>query len=323
MYQNNDDFEIYEDEAASFIKIKDKYRHGHHPKPTRKTSYESNEDVQRWLKEQASESSASREFHPTMLSSQRDGPWIHSSLSQFYEEDLISDVLYIAKSGKEASVFCCVAHPDTAYDVLAAKVYRPRMFRNLRNDAIYRQSRVVVDEHKKAMGNSRAKRVMSRKNAKSRALQVSSWIGFEYETQIQLYEAGVHVPKPLSHIGNAILMEYLGDREKQAPLLREVILEAEEARPLFEQILADIELMFAHNRVHGDLSEYNILYWEGAVMLIDFAQAVDPRHSPAVLQLLQRDIERVCQYFSAYGIEASAQEIAYDLWSRYMGPLPD
>lgn len=322
MYQNNDEFDIYEEDSpSSFIRMKSKY--GHQPKPTRKTSYESNEDVQRWLKEQSSEASAAKDFNPTMLSSQRDGPWIHSSLSQFYEEDLISDVLYIAKSGKEASVFCCVAHPDTGYDVLAAKVYRPRMFRNLRNDAIYRQSRVVVDEHKKAMHNSRAKRVMSRKNTKSRAWQVSSWISYEYETQSLLYEAGVHVPKPLSHIGNAVLMEYLGDRERQAPLLREVTLEPEEAGPLFEQIIADIELMFAHNRVHGDLSEYNILYWEGAVTLIDFAQAVDPRHSPAVLQLLQRDIERVCEYFAAYGIEANAQEIAYDLWLRYMGPLPD
>lgn len=322
MYENNDEFD-FEESNSSFVKMKNKYRAKHQSKPTRKTSYESNKDVQLWLKEQAADASVSKEFNPTMLSSQRDGPWIQSSLSQFYEEDLISDVLYIAKSGKEASVFCCVAHPSSGYDVLAAKVYRPRMFRSLRNDAVYRQSRVVVDEHKKAMSDSRAKRVMSRKNTKARALQVSSWISYEYETQMQLYEAGVHTPRPLSHIGNAVLMEYLGDRERQAPLLREVTLEPEEARPLFTQILTDIELMFSCNRVHGDLSEYNILYWEGKVTIIDFAQAVDPRHSPAVLQLLQRDMERVCSFFAIYGIEENAQELAYDLWLRYMGPLPE
>ena len=51
------------------------------------------------------------------------------------------------------------------------------------------------------------------------------------------------------------------------------------------------ELSLAHDRIHGDLSAYNVLYWRGAVTLIDFAQAVDPRHNDELYTLLERDID--------------------------------
>ena len=101
-----------------------------------KTSYESNADVQRWLREQESARAGTKPpFNPTFLAHQRDRPWVLSSLATFYEDDLITDVLAVVKSGKEATVYCCAAHPSTELEYVAAKVYRPRMFRSLRNDA--------------------------------------------------------------------------------------------------------------------------------------------------------------------------------------------
>jgi catechol 2,3-dioxygenase-like lactoylglutathione lyase family enzyme len=48
-------------------------------------------------------------------------------------EGQILDVLRRVKGGKEANVYCCRTHPSTGVDLLAAKLYRPRMFRNLRS----------------------------------------------------------------------------------------------------------------------------------------------------------------------------------------------
>jgi RIO kinase 1 len=45
-----------------------------------------------------------------------------------------------------------------------------------------------------------------------------------------------------------------------------------EAQQLFEETLRTIELMFAHGWIHGDLSAYNLLYWDGKITLIDFPQ---------------------------------------------------
>ncbi|HEX4205459.1 MAG TPA: RIO1 family regulatory kinase/ATPase [Ktedonobacteraceae bacterium] len=309
-----------EEEPVTFVKIKPGARERAQQKPIHKSSYEGNADVQRWLKLQAvDEQNAKPTFQPTFLASQRDASWLLSSLARFYDENLISDVLYAVRSGKEATVYCCRAHPSTGVEYLAAKVYRPRMFRNLRNDAVYRLSRVQRDEQGKALHGGTRHGTMTRKGEKGRSSQVASWIEYEYQTQCLLYESGCDVPRPYGHLGNAVLMEYLGDGEEGAPLLSEVQLQREEAQPLFEQILRNIELALAHHRIHGDLSEYNILYWQEQVKLIDFAQAVDPVHNSDVFTLFARDVERVCHYFARYGVVADADALAKRLWLRSIG----
>lgn len=312
------DPEDEEYKEQSFVKIKTKRAATVQSK--QKASFERNAEVQRWLKEQATEDSEVKpQFNPTFLASQRDGAWILSSLVQFYEEDLITDVIHIVKSGKEASVYCCVAHPATGMEYVAAKVYRPRMFRSLRNDAIYRESRVHHDAEGQMLRGRRATKALMRKNEQGRLMQVASWIEYEYTTQSRLYNNGANVPKPLAQIGNSVLMEYIGEVNDPAPLLREVKLTREEAPALFADVMRNIELALASDRIHGDLSEYNILYWQGAVTLIDFAQAVDPKmNAGGVYPLLLRDIERVYQYFARYGVQADPVRLASDMWARYM-----
>ncbi|MGH2485400.1 MAG: hypothetical protein ACRDHE_05245, partial [Ktedonobacterales bacterium] len=66
-------------------------------KPQPKFSYEANEDVRRWLKDQAlDEGGATKpKWLPTFLPAQRDAPWILSALERFYEEDLITDIVSV------------------------------------------------------------------------------------------------------------------------------------------------------------------------------------------------------------------------------------
>src|SRR2546423_1070371 len=207
-------------------------------KPTRKTSYESSADVQRWLREQSYDvQQPDTGFHPTLLASRRDAPWILSSLEPFYKQHLITDVLHEAHSGKEATVYCCQAHPSTGMEYLAAKIYRPRMFRSLRNDAVYRFSRMQRDEQGQAVHNlTRRGSAATRKTERGRAAQVASWIEYEYQTQRLLSTHGANVPCTFAQIGNAVLMEYIGDLGEPAPRLSDVVLEVEEAQPLFNCI---------------------------------------------------------------------------------------
>jgi RIO kinase 1 len=320
-----------EEEPVTFVKIKpgvrERARNRAHvqAKPTRKSSYESSVDVQRWLHEQAfEEQPSSPAFNPTLLASRRDAPWILSSLTPFYIQHLITDVLHEAHSGKEATVYCCQAHPLTGVEYLAAKIYRPRMFRSLRNDAIYRFSRVQRDEQGQAEhGNSRRGSAATRKTERGRAAQAASWIEYEYQTQRLLYAHGANVPRPFAQIGNAVLMEYIGAVGDPAPRLSDVMLAQEEAQHLFECILHNVELALSHGRIHGDLSAYNVLYWQGAVTLIDFAQAVDPYHNSDVFSLFARDIERTCQYFARYKVNRDAHELARRIWTYHMGPIPE
>jgi len=286
--------------------------------PSRKESYESSRDVQHWLQEEAVGNEGIKPpFDPQFLIGRRDRSWILSSLAHFYEQNLITDIVSMVKSGKEATVYCCTAHPATGKDWLAAKIYRPRMFRNLRNDEIYRQNRPERDEHGRTVRHTR--RGAARNTDRTRALQVSSWIEYEYRTIQLLYDAGATIPQPFSQIGNAILMEYIGDSDAPAPLLHEVTIEHNEAETLFEDTMRNIQLWLECSRIHGDLSAYNMLYMDGRVITIDFAQAVDPQHNPNGFDLLQRDIERVTSYFSPFGVEADPYQLAVDMWDVSVG----
>ncbi len=195
------------------------------------------------------------------------------------------------------------------------------MFRSLHNDAQYRLARTQRDvEGNVIRHNGRSRHQQAAlKSSQGRAAQISSWIEYEYATQQLLWSMGTDVPQPLAQMGNAVLMEYIGALGAPAPLLRAVRLTREEAQPLFEAVLNNIERFLTYNRIHGDLSEYNMLYWQGQVKIIDFAQAVDPRQDGGVFPLLLRDIERVCSYFIRYGINTEPHALAHTIWERCTG----
>ena len=90
---------------------------------------------------------------------------------------------------------------------------------------------------------------------------------------------------------------------------------------LFNRLMENVELFLDYERVHADLSAFNVLYWEGEVKIIDFPQAINPWMNTNAFFLLARDIERMCQYFGRFGIEANPVELASDLWRQYMGTL--
>jgi RIO kinase 1 len=135
---------------------------------------------------------------------------------------------------------------------------------------------------------------------------------------VSLYAAGADVPRPAALAGNGVLMEFIGVEQEAAPRLHEVELERHEARQLFDRLMGNLEIWLRCHRIHGDLSPYNILVHENRLIVIDFAQAVDPRYASDVSALLERDVERICAYFSRYQIQAQPRRLADDLWSRYV-----
>ncbi len=94
-------------------------------------------------------------------------------------------------------------------------------------------------------------------------------------------------------------------------------LERDEAQRLFERTVWNIDLMLSHDRIHGDLSAYNILYWEGEIRLIDFPQAVSPGENRNALGIFQRDVRRTCEYFAAQGVRCNPRKLALELWTAH------
>lgn len=245
--------------------------------------------------------------------------WLHGSLRPFYDQQLILDVVAKLKGGKEASVYRCVGHPTTGHEWLAAKVYRPRKLRNLRNDKQYRQGRAVLTADGRAVkrNDHRMMRALGKKSDFGAQVAHTSWLMHEFTTLQRLHAAGAAVPEPIAAAENAILMGYRGSAQRAAPTLHEIDLPEGEAAALFQVVLDNVERLLQEGLIHGDLSAYNILYWEGEITLIDFPQITYIKSNPDAHAILARDLVRVCDYFARQGVPCDPEPLLAGLWERY------
>jgi RIO kinase 1 len=196
--------------------------------------------------------------------------------------------------------------------LLAAKIY------SLQIPAHYRTRNLYADGRRRMYRpDPRAERAIKAKGRFGRQLVFSDWVGQEYANLKVLHHAGADVPRPLHHCSGGILMDYIGDATRPAPMLVGTEPTPAEARRLFDQAMRNIALFLAKDRVHGDLSPYNMLLWRDRLVIIDLPQMVHARWNDEALSVLRRDIENVVKFFGRYGVKASATDLALDLWSRY------
>ncbi|HTV24176.1 MAG TPA: RIO1 family regulatory kinase/ATPase [Polyangiaceae bacterium] len=245
--------------------------------------------------------------------------WMRQHLGPFHDRDLVDDVLQRIKAGKEATVYACSGGPATGVAVIAAKLYRSRSLRGERNVGQYQQGRVVLDADGRAIGSRawRLQKAIAQKSRVGRKAAQSSWLMHEYRALTAMSERGGDVPLPIEHGEFALLMEFIGDGVEAAPTLSQVALTRSEARPLFERVLFNLELLLSLGWVHGDLSAHNILYHRGRVVLIDFPQVVAARGNPGARTFFERDVERIAQYFSRAGLPFDARRWIDQQWAKH------
>lgn len=99
-------------------------------------------------------------------------------------------------------------------------------------------------------------------------------------------------PHGLAVLPKQVSLESLQDANLPGPLLREA----------YQELLLIIWRLYRVAKlVHGDLSEYNILYHERQVYIIDVSQSVDLDH-PKALEFLREDCKHVNDFFRRVGV---------------------
>ena len=228
----------------------------------------------------------------------------------FLGEGFITEVVRIVRTGKEASVYLCRGNRSTTgEDLLALKVYHPLDRRDFRDESIYRDGEWIKER--------RVRVALEKRTRYGRNVQSEIWVGREWEMLQTLSEAGAPVPAPIARSEDAILMTYIGDEDDAAPQLRSIRPSHDEAQDLLEQILRAITSMLYRNVVHGDLSAYNVLVWDGRITVIDLPQAVDIRTNRHARGLLERDVARILDHLKRFGAEGSASAITHDLYTQW------
>ena len=122
-----------------------------------------------------------------------------------------------------------------------------------------------------------------------------------------LARINIKAPKPIIFISNVLVIEYIGDSERPAPLMKDVKLK--NPKEIFETLIDYVSKMYKKaDLVHSDISAFNVLMFEDKPYLIDLGQGVLIEH-PNALGYLRRDISNLVSYFNKFGIRADANKI--------------
>jgi RIO kinase 1 len=232
-----------------------------------------------------------------------------AAVDEFRDNGLIREVVTLLRSGKEAAAYLCRGGPELGARFAVAKVYHERNRRNFANSSTYQEGRVIL--------NGQVRRAMARGTGAGRRFAGALWVDHEFDVLCTLHAAGCDVPEPYACTEEAVLMAYAGDREAPAPQLQEAALSRGEAEAAWERLAWNVETFLAHDVVHADLSAFNVLWWRGRPLVIDFPQAVDARQSGHARRLLERDLRNLAKYFGRRGVAVDAEGLAEDLWSRW------
>jgi RIO kinase 1 len=136
------------------------------------------------------------------------------------------------------------------------------------------------------------------------------WASKEYKNLKRAYKVELSVPKPIHIKNNILIMEYIGFGSIPAPKLKD-IKKPKNPSELLKTIFNFIKVLYQKaNLVHGDLSEFNILYHNQKPIIIDISQAVDTQHPKAEIYLV-RDIKNISYYFKKLGVNIPNQESIY------------
>ena len=203
--------------------------------------------------------------------------------------------LGVVKTGKESEVHLVARTSGGRTTLLAEKRFKAREHRGFQNDSLYRG---VWGE-----GTRREHRAMKKNTRFGHEAAQARWIAQEWDSLVRLHDAGATVPPPVELLDDGYLMAFIGDEQRAAPRLSEVDLEAPVAARVWTDLVDELAVLVAADRVHGDLSAFNVLWWRERAVLIDFSQTVDVVTHPAAYELLTRDISALARYFTKRGVE--------------------
>ncbi|KAK0538880.1 Serine/threonine-protein kinase rio1 [Tilletia horrida] len=247
-------------------------------------------------------------------------------LFKMLQRNLIEQVNGCVSTGKEANVYHASVPPPASQAPPASSAvsshitHTPEQIQAQREHAhkhgyalkIYKTSILVFkDRDRYVSGEFRFRHGYSRHNPRK---MVRLWAEKEARNLKRLVSAGLRAPNLVDIRDHVLVMDFLGREDGwPSPRLKDakerIESEAEasgkgvEARweELYLEMVADMRTMYQKCRlVHADLSEYNILYHEGHLWIIDVSQSVEHDH-PRSFDFLRADIQHVNDFFQKQG----------------------
>ena len=187
--------------------------------------------------------------------------------------------------GKESNVFSALTEDDRRVMV---KIYRletcdfNRMYDYIKSDARFTRIK------------------------KSKRHIIFTWVQREYRNLLKAREAGVSVPTPMTFLYNILVLEFIGNEDYLAPMLKDK--KPKNPKDFFNKIIYNMRKLYKAGLVHADLSGFNILNYNDIPVFIDFSQTTSLEDSRAQ-EYLERDIRNICIFFRKIGLDANEKKM--------------
>ncbi|PRQ33940.1 putative non-specific serine/threonine protein kinase [Rosa chinensis] len=121
--------------------------------------------------------------------------------------------------------------------------------------------------------------------------QVSKWVEKEWRNLKRIKEAGIRCPTAYDFGPIVLVMEFIG---------------------IGWQLIISMRMLYQKAKlVHADLSEYNVLYFEGHLYMIDVSQAVE-LNDPSANGFLCKDCLYVSDFFKKHGAAVMTTRELFD-----------
>ena len=223
-------------------------------------------------------------------------------LFKMLNQGIFSEINGCISTGKEANVY----HASTAgghHLAVKASFTSPHTHAPSSADPsppqVYKTSILVFkDRDRYVSGDWRFRNGYCKHNPRQ---MVRTWAEKEMRNLARLREAGIFAPEPRMLRAHVLVMDFIGEAGYPAPRLKvravlpafhtrthprahvqDADVPAPKLRELYTALVQDVRVMFQVCRlVHADLSEYNILYFEGRLAIIDVSQARGARAARA------------------------------------------
>ncbi|KAK9457633.1 atypical/RIO/RIO1 protein kinase [Dipodascopsis uninucleata] len=216
-------------------------------------------------------------------------------LAKFINRGDLYEINGCISTGKEANVYHALTESG---EHRAVKIYKTSIL-------------VFKDRDRYVTGEYRFRHGYSKHNPRK---MVRLWAEKEMRNLSRIYAAGIPSPKALALKMHVLVMDFIGNSEGWAsPRLHDAHLQSEQYVDMYHQLVAYMIIMYQKCRlVHADLSEYNLLYHEGKLYIIDVSQSVEHDH-PHSLEFLRMDIKNVTSYFSKNGVACFSERQLFEL----------
>eukprot|EP01018_Ginkgo_biloba_P016949 Gb_16907 [translate_table: standard] len=214
-------------------------------------------------------------------------------LFKMLNRGVFQDINGCISTGKEANVYHATKNNG---EELAIKVYKTSIL-------------VFKDRERYVQGDFRFRHGYCKHNPRK---MVKTWAEKEMRNLSRLKAAGIRCPTPILLRLHVLVMEFIGKDGWAAPRLKDAALSEDKLREGYLEIVIMMRTLYQKCKlVHGDFSEYNILYHEGHLYAIDVSQSVDLDH-PRALDFLREDCLHVSDFFKKNGVAVMSVRELFD-----------